>query len=91
MSVTKVQHPSVDERRAEGKESRERTSPSTHGRWVPGAERFDPIALLEQQNETREPDLVPVRHGRMMAPRSRSIAAPPRSWLPTSSTPPRPA
>ena len=25
-----------------------------------------PIALLEQQNATREPDLVPVRHGRMM-------------------------
>ena len=33
---------------------------------MPGADRFDPIALLEQQNETREPDLVPVRHGRMM-------------------------
>ena len=25
-----------------------------------------PIALLEEQNATREPDLVPVRHGRMM-------------------------
>ncbi len=66
MSAAKIQHPSVDERRAEGKESRERTPPSTHGTWVPGAERIDPIALLEQQNETREPDLVPVRHGRMM-------------------------
>ena len=66
MSAATIQHPSADERRAEGKESRERTPPSTHGKWVPGAERFDPIALLEQQNETREPDLVPVRHGRMM-------------------------
>jgi hypothetical protein len=26
----------------------------------------DPVALLEEQNVTREPDLVPVRHGRMM-------------------------
>ena len=26
----------------------------------------DPVALLEAQNLTREPDLVPVRHGRMM-------------------------
>ena len=26
----------------------------------------DPVALLEEQNLTREPDLVPVRHGRMM-------------------------
>lgn len=24
------------------------------------------MALLEEQNTTREPDLVPVRHGRMM-------------------------
>jgi uncharacterized protein (DUF2252 family) len=65
MSVTKVHHPSVGERRAIGEESRERTPPSSHGEWVAGADRFDPIALLEQQNETREPDLVPVRHGRM--------------------------
>ncbi len=26
----------------------------------------DPLALLEEQNKTRDPDLVPVRHGRMM-------------------------
>jgi uncharacterized protein (DUF2252 family) len=26
----------------------------------------DPVALLEEQNLTREKDLVPVRHGRMM-------------------------
>ena len=29
-------------------------------------DRPDPVALLEEQNTTREPDLVPVRHGRMM-------------------------
>ena len=29
-------------------------------------DRPDPVALLEEQNATREPDLVPVRHGRMM-------------------------
>jgi uncharacterized protein (DUF2252 family) len=29
-------------------------------------DRPDPVALLEEQNVTREPDLVPVRHGRMM-------------------------
>jgi hypothetical protein len=31
-----------------------------------GRDRPDPVALLEQQDATREPDLVPVRHGRMM-------------------------
>ena len=29
-------------------------------------DRPDPVALLEAQNLTQEPDLVPVRHGRMM-------------------------
>ena len=34
--------------------------------WGPAADRPDPVALLEEQDATREPDLVPVRHGRMM-------------------------
>ena len=33
---------------------------------MPAQDRPDPVALLEEQNATREPDLVPVRHGRMM-------------------------
>jgi uncharacterized protein (DUF2252 family) len=40
--------------------------PSSHSGWGPAAGRPDPVALLEEQNLTREPDLVPVRHGRMM-------------------------
>src|SRR4051794_30044772 len=60
-------HPSVDARKARGKAARERTSLSAHRGWVPAAAGRDPVALLEEQNLTREPDLVPVRHGRMMA------------------------
>ena len=66
MAATRIQHPSVDERRAKGKEARERTPLSAHSGWEPAADRPDPVALLEAQNTTREPDLVPVRHGRMM-------------------------
>ena len=33
---------------------------------APGGGPPDPVALLAEQNVTREPDLVPVRHGRMM-------------------------
>lgn len=62
-----VQHPSVDERRAQGKAARKLVSPSGHTGWMPAADRPDPVALLEAQNLTRAPDLVPVRHGRMMA------------------------
>ena len=39
---------------------------SSHQGWRPAGDRPDPVALLEEQNTTREPDLVPVRHGRMM-------------------------
>jgi uncharacterized protein (DUF2252 family) len=64
--VTVIEHPSIEERRASGKSARERVPPSGHAGWVAAADRPDPVALLEEQNVTREPDLVPVRHGRMM-------------------------
>ena len=57
---------SLDERRARGSQAAERTPPSSHFGWQPAQDRPDPVALLEEQNTTREPDLVPVRHGRMM-------------------------
>jgi uncharacterized protein (DUF2252 family) len=66
MAVQRVAHPTVDERRAAGKEARDRTPPSSHTGWAPAADRPDPVGLLEEQNLTREPDLVPVRHGRML-------------------------
>jgi uncharacterized protein (DUF2252 family) len=66
MTAKVVAHPSVADRRARGADARSATPPSGHAEWVPGVDRPDPVALLEEQNATREPDLVPVRHGRMM-------------------------
>ena len=66
MAVRKIAHPSIDERKALGVEARGRASLSGHTKWAPAADRPDPVALLEEQDTTREPDLVPVRHGRMM-------------------------
>src|SRR6266536_4955722 len=66
MAVRKIAHPSIDDRKARGLEVRDRRSPSSHTKWRPAADRPDPVGLLEEQNTTREPDLVPVRHGRMM-------------------------
>lgn len=66
MEPRRVQHPSVQERRARGKAAREAAALSSHLKWKPAAGRPDPVALLEEQNTRREPDLVPVRHGRMM-------------------------
>jgi uncharacterized protein (DUF2252 family) len=64
--VSEVAHLSLDERRARGKTARQQVGPSGHAGWEPAADRPDPVALIEEQNATREPDLVPVRHGRMM-------------------------
>ncbi len=63
---TRIEHPSVEQRRGTGKEARKQVPPSGHAGWKPAADRPDPVALLEEQDATREPDLVPVRHGRMM-------------------------
>ena len=62
----RVAHPSVDDRRARGLEAHDRAPLSSHGRWEPASDRPDPVGLLEDQDATREPDLVPVRHGRML-------------------------
>src|SRR5262245_3436542 len=66
MAVRKIAHPSIDERKAKGLEARDKAALSSHTKWRPAADRPDPVALLEKQDATREPDLVPVRHGRMM-------------------------
>jgi uncharacterized protein (DUF2252 family) len=66
MAVRKIAHPSIDERKAMGREARTVTPPSSHAKWHPAPDRPDPVTLLEEQDLTREPDLVPVRHGRMM-------------------------
>ena len=58
-------HPTVAAREAKGADARIATPLESHQGWTPAADRFDPVALLEEQNKTREPDLVPVRHGRM--------------------------
>jgi uncharacterized protein (DUF2252 family) len=64
--VTPVAHQDIDERTAHGRSARDHVGRGDHARWRPASDRPDPIALLEEQNVTREPDLVPVRHGRMM-------------------------
>jgi uncharacterized protein (DUF2252 family) len=66
MAVQRIAHRSVAERQSAGKEALERTPLSSHSGWRPAEGRPDPVSLLMEQDVTREPDLVPVRHGRMM-------------------------
>ena len=64
--MTATVHPSVDDRAARGADARSDTPPAVHAGWVPADDRPDPVSQLTEQNATREADLIPVRHGRMM-------------------------
>ena len=59
-------HLSVEERVARGKAARQAAPRADHGTWQPAADRPDPIALLEEQSESRVPELIPIRYGRML-------------------------
>ncbi|MEZ5078616.1 MAG: DUF2252 domain-containing protein [Solirubrobacterales bacterium] len=49
-----------------GRAARKHLSRSALGRWEPAGDRFDPVALLAEQDRMRVPELVPVRYGRML-------------------------
>ena len=56
----------IEERLAEGRAERESVPLEAHGEWAAPADRPDPVGILEAQNATRVPELVPIRHGRMI-------------------------
>jgi uncharacterized protein (DUF2252 family) len=62
-----VKHPTKRERAAAGKAARGATTRSSHAAWEPSAERRDPVSVLEAQAKTRLQELIPIRHGRMLA------------------------
>ena len=59
-------HLTVDQRVARGRAARADAPRSAHGKWTPAPDRPDPVALLEEQAESRVPQLVPIRYGRML-------------------------
>ena len=61
-----VEHLTVAERTANGRAARADVPRSVHATWEPPASRPDPVALLEEQGESRVPELVPIRYGRML-------------------------
>jgi uncharacterized protein (DUF2252 family) len=61
-----VAHLTPEERAARGRAARTEVPRTSHGVFAPSAGRPDPVALLEEQAKTRVPELVPIRHGRML-------------------------
>jgi uncharacterized protein (DUF2252 family) len=62
-----VVHLDVEQRARTGRAARASVPRSALAAWVPGPDRADPTALLTAQETTRVPDLVPLRHERMLA------------------------
>jgi uncharacterized protein (DUF2252 family) len=58
-------HPSPERRAASGKSARATAPLEAHAEFRPATSR-DPVALLLGQAKTRVPELVPIRHGRML-------------------------
>lgn len=54
------------ELRTKGKKLREKCPRSSHATWKAAPDRRDPVDLIEEANTGRLPELVPIRHGRMM-------------------------
>ena len=61
-----VEHPSASERAARGKSARGEVPRSVQAEWAPAPDRRDPVDLLEEQAQSRVPELVPIRYGRML-------------------------
>jgi uncharacterized protein (DUF2252 family) len=80
------------ERQASGKSARRRAPRSVQARWEPVPDRPDAVEILTQQDRTRVPELIAIRHGRMLASpfafyrgaaaiMAKDLAATPRSGL----------
>ncbi len=66
-SHTEDQYHAASERRADGKALRDDVPREAHAGWKPPKDRRDPVDLLLGSNEGRLPELLPIRHGRMVS------------------------
>ena len=66
-AADQVEHPSAEERAARGKSARAMLPRARHAQWDPSRRIHQPLDLLAEQAQTRVPELVPIRHGRMAA------------------------
>ncbi len=64
--ISSTDHLSTAERIARGKAARATAPRQDHEVWEPSTLRPDPVALLQGQAQSRVPELVPIRYGRML-------------------------
>ena len=61
-----TEHMTVKERAIRGKQARLDCPRAGHAVWSPSQDRPDPVGLLEEQAQSRIPELVPIRYERML-------------------------
>ncbi len=66
IAITKPEFATVAQRMQLGKELREKVPRSAHAVWEPSSDRRDPVEVLLETERDRLPELLPIRHGRMM-------------------------
>ena len=64
-SVPTSEYAAPSERAELGKMRRLQVPRAAHAAWQPPISRRDPIDVLEESNEGRVADLIPIRYGRM--------------------------
>jgi uncharacterized protein (DUF2252 family) len=64
---TPVVHLDPEQRARIGRVARSAVPRSAHAEWRPSTDRANPSTLLEDQEKTRVPELVPLRHERMLS------------------------
>jgi uncharacterized protein (DUF2252 family) len=67
MNGDSIRHPTVEERKQRGKDSRKTSPRSDAGNWEPAPDRKDPVAIIQEGTKTAIQSLVPIRYGRMSA------------------------
>jgi uncharacterized protein (DUF2252 family) len=67
VATHEVAHADAAARVARGRSARAEVPRSSLGGWEPPPGRADPVAMLQAQEVARVPELVPIRHERMLA------------------------
>src|SRR5215218_4995583 len=87
-----VRRPTREERVARGRKARAEVPRSHHAEFAPALDRPDPVKLLQADDPSRVPELLPIRYGRMAVsaftffrgaalPMAADLAATPRTGL----------
>jgi uncharacterized protein (DUF2252 family) len=63
----RIVHLDVEQRRVRGRAARKVRPRSAQAEWSPPGDRPDPAELIAAQETTRVPELLPIRHERMLA------------------------